>query len=239
MFGAVGSVCRGNNLLLDAAAAHDDLEALVIVDARTEIADPDLCAKVREALRDPDVALAGPVGARDVGPIAWWQGEVSSAPVVHRYYEHGGGEMDGYGWAPVGAPLGEVDALYGFAARAVAVGGPHAALRRGAEHRPRLRRRRLPAGARGRSQGRHGADLRAIHHRPLELIEDLEVWIEGHIDVAGSGTAAGPGARPTNPTGSAAPAAPRPSARRRGRWPTRARCGSTPRCSRSSARWRR
>ena len=192
VFGAVGSVCRGNNLLLDAAAAHDDLEALVIVDARTEIADPDLCAKVREALRDPDVALAGPVGARDVETIAWWQGEVSSAPVVHRYYEHGGGEMDGYGWAPVGAPLGEVDALYGF----LLVLSPWAvrtlrfdeALSTGHGYDVDVC---LQARAAGRKVVT--ADLRAVHHRPLELIEDLEVWIEGHIDVAGKWDGRWPG----------------------------------------------
>ena len=39
---------------------------------------------------------------------------MSSAPLVHRYYEHGGGELDGYGWARPTAPLGEVDALDGF-----------------------------------------------------------------------------------------------------------------------------
>jgi hypothetical protein len=27
-------------------------------------------------------------------------------------------------------------------------------------------------------------DLRTIHHRSLELIEDLELWVEGHVDVA-------------------------------------------------------
>jgi hypothetical protein len=37
------------------------------------------------------------------------------------------------------------------------------------------------------------ADLRAIHHRPLELIEDLDVWIEGHIDVAGKWDGRWPG----------------------------------------------
>jgi hypothetical protein len=183
VFGAVGNVCRGNNLLLDAAAAHEDLEALVIVDARTEIADPGFCAKVREALRDPEVALAGPVGARHVSTIAWWQGEVSSAPLVHRYYEHGGGEMDGYGWARAAAPLGEVDALSGF----LLVLSPWAvrelrfdeSLSTGHGHD-------VDVCLQARAAGRRvvTADLRAIHHRPLELIEDLEVWIEGHIDVA-------------------------------------------------------
>ena len=60
------------------------------------------------------MAVAGAVGARGVRTLAWWDGEVSAAPVVHRYYEHGGGEMDGYGWARPTLPLGEVDAVDGF-----------------------------------------------------------------------------------------------------------------------------
>ena len=60
------NVCRSNNLLLDAAAAHEDLEALVIVDARHGDRRRRLLRAVREALRDPEVALAGPVGARGV-----------------------------------------------------------------------------------------------------------------------------------------------------------------------------
>jgi hypothetical protein len=192
VFGAVGSVCRGNNLLLDVAATHEDLEALVIVDARTEIADPMFCARLRETLRDPEVALAGPVGARGVSTIAWWQGEVSSAPVVHRYYEHAGGERDGYAWAQPVAPLGEVDALYGF----LLVLSPWAvrtlrfdeSLSTGHGHDVDFC---LQARAAGRKVVT--ADLRAVHHRPLELIEDIELWIEGHIDVAEKWDARWPG----------------------------------------------
>jgi hypothetical protein len=183
VFGAVGSVCRGNNLLLDIAATHEDLEALVIVDARTEIADPAFCATVRDTLRDPDVALAGPVGARRVSSIAWWQGEVSSAPVVHRYYEHGGGERDGYGWAPPVAPLGEVDALSGF----LLVLSPWAvrtlrfdeSLSTGHGHDVDVC---LQARAAGRKVVTTG--LRTVHHRQLEMIADIELWVEGHIDAA-------------------------------------------------------
>ena len=73
--------------------AHDDLEALVLVHPHTEITDPDFCAKVSAALRDPEVAVVGSSGASGVRTIAWWEGEVSCGPVVHRYDEHGGGEM--------------------------------------------------------------------------------------------------------------------------------------------------
>jgi hypothetical protein len=181
---AVGSICRGYNLLLDTVAARDDeLEVLVIADARAEIADRDFCAKVREALRDPDVAVAGAVGARDVRTLAWWEGEVSGAPVVHRYYEHGGGEMDGYGWARPTAPLGEVDAVDGF----LLVLSPWAVRS--------VRFDETLATGHGfdidyclqvRAAGRKvvTADLRAIHHRTLELVSDDEAWVEGHIRLA-------------------------------------------------------
>jgi hypothetical protein len=182
-FAAVGSVCRGYNLLLETAAAHDDLEALVLVDPRAEIADGDFCAKVRDVLRDPDVAVAGPVGARNVRTIAWWEGDVSCAPVVHRYHEHGGGEMAGYAWARPGAPLGEVDSLDGFllalspwAVRTVRF---NESLSTGHGYD-------LDYCLQVRKAGRKvvTADLRAIHHRTLELLPDAEVWVEGHIKVA-------------------------------------------------------
>jgi hypothetical protein len=180
---SVGSVCRGANLLLDTVAARDDLEALVIVDTRAEIADDAFCAKVREALRVPDVALAGPVGARDVRTIAWWEGVVSSAPVVHRYHEHGGGEMAGYGWARPAAPLGEVDSLDGF----LLVLSPWAVRSiRFDESLSTGHGYDLDYCLRVRAAGRKvvTADLRAIHHRPLALLSDTDLWVEGHIDVA-------------------------------------------------------
>ncbi len=182
-FSAVGTVCRGYNLLLDVAAGRDDLEALVLLDPRAEIADPDFCARAREALRDPDVAVAGAVGARDVRTLAWWEGDVSGAPVVHRYYEHGSGEMDGYGWARATAPLGEVDAVDGF----LLVLSPWAVRS--------VRFDETLATGHGfdvdyclqvREAGRKvvTADLRAIHHRTLELVSDDEAWVEGHIRLA-------------------------------------------------------
>jgi hypothetical protein len=183
VFSAVGSVCRSYNLLLDAVAARDDLEALVIVEARAEIADAQFCANAREALRDPGVALAGPIGARDVRTVAWWEGEVSSAPLVHRYYEHGGGERDGYGWAPPRAPLGEVDALDGF----LLVLSPWAvrslrfdeSLHTGIGYDLDLCLQARAAGRRVVTAG-----LSVIHHRSLELVPENEIWVEGHIQLA-------------------------------------------------------
>ena len=129
---ATRSVCRSYNLLLDQAARHDDLEALVIVEEDAEIADLGFCSKVREALADPDVAVVGCVGAADVGALAWWEGAVSCGQVVHRYPEYGGGELDAFAWARTSTPPAEVDAVAGLAARALAVGSALAALRRGA-----------------------------------------------------------------------------------------------------------
>jgi hypothetical protein len=194
---AVGSICRGYNLLLDTvAAAHgDELEALVIADARTEIADRELCAKVRAALRDPDVAVAGAVGARGLRTLAWWEGEVSAAPVVHRYYEHGGGELEGYGWARPTLPLGEVDAVDGF----LLVLSPWAVRT--------IRFDETLATGHGfdvdyclqvREAGRKvvTADLRTIHHRTLELVSDREAWVEEHIRFADKWDGRWPGREP-------------------------------------------
>jgi hypothetical protein len=182
-FTAVGTVCRGYNLLLDVAAGRDDLEALVLLDPRAEIADPAFCATVRDALGDPAVAVAGPVGARNVSTIAWWEGDVSCAQVVHRYHEHGGGEMAGYAWARPSAPLGEVDSVDGF----VLVMSPWAVRTlRFDESLVMGHGYDLDYCLQARAAGRKvvTADLRAIHHRTLELLPDADVWVEGHIKLA-------------------------------------------------------
>jgi len=194
---AVGSICRGYNLLLDTvAAAHgDELEALVIADSRTEIADRDFCAKVRAALSDRGVAVAGAVGARDVRTLAWWDGEVSAAPLVHRYYEHGGGEMDGYGWARPTVPLGKVDAVDGF----LLVLSPWAVRNvRFDESLTTGLGFDLDYCLQVREAGRKvvTADLRANHHRTLELVSDFEIWVEGHIDLAEKWDGRWPGREP-------------------------------------------
>src|SRR5207302_8027373 len=61
---AVEPIGRTYNLILGAAAALEYLEALVLVHPHTEVADPLFCAKVREALSDPEVGLIGCAGAR-------------------------------------------------------------------------------------------------------------------------------------------------------------------------------
>ena len=89
-----GSLFRNYNLLLDKAAELEDLEALVLVHQDAELADADFAARVREALKDPEVAIVGCAGAVGVRSIAWWQGAVTWAAMTHRYREHGGGDFE-------------------------------------------------------------------------------------------------------------------------------------------------
>ena len=115
---SIGSIFESYNALLDQAAERDDLEALVLVHQDAEIVDADFCAHVREALADPEVGVVGCVGAIGVRSIAWWEGSVSLASFVHRYDEHGGGDLPAFSWAwdeaPPYARIGEVDTLDGF-----------------------------------------------------------------------------------------------------------------------------
>ena len=101
---SAGSVFRNYNLLLDKAAAHDDLEALVLLHQDVEIADADFAAKVRKALADPDVAIVGCAGAVGSRSIAWWQGAMTWASMTHRYPEYGGGEFPAISWHPDAVP---------------------------------------------------------------------------------------------------------------------------------------
>ena len=90
---ASGSIFRSYNLILEKAAAFEDLEALVLVHQDAEILDPDFCAKLREALGDPQVGVVGCVGATGVRGIAWWEGSVSWGASAYRYGEAGGGAL--------------------------------------------------------------------------------------------------------------------------------------------------
>jgi hypothetical protein len=184
-FAAVGPLARTYNLLLDAAAAREDLEALVLVDAQVEIADPRFCEKVREALRDPVVGVAGCAGANGVRSIAWWEGAVSAAPVLHRFEEHGGGEVPAFGYADPAAAGIEVETVEGFllvlSAWAVRNVRFDESLRLNYGFDLDYCRQVRRAGRTVRT-----ADLRVIHHHSLELIGDPEIhlWMEAHTRVA-------------------------------------------------------
>ena len=180
---AVDSVARTNNLILDAARREPALEALVLLHPNAEIADPHLCAKVRAALADPEVAVVGCLGARPAPTIAWWEGQLTGGPVVHRYSDFGGGELEAFGWAPRAAPPAEVDAVdpwlmvlsrwaienLRFDEELVLGHGVEVDLCRAA-----------------RAAGRKVvvADVAIVEHRAVELVSDLELWVEGHISVA-------------------------------------------------------
>jgi hypothetical protein len=192
---ATSSICRNYNLLLDRAAAHADLEALVIVDEDTEIADRELCAKLRRVLSDPDVAVVGCAGATGVAGPAWWEGAVVRGDVRHRYPEYGGGELDAFAWARATSPPAEVDAVGGFLLAlspwAVRTLRFDEALHLGIGFDVDLC-------ARVREAGRKVvvADLRAILHRSIELVEEPDAWTEAHIRLAEKWDGRLPGAPP-------------------------------------------
>jgi hypothetical protein len=70
-----GGIQGPYNAILDEASGLADLEAVVLVHEDTEIDDPALMAKIRNAFADPCIAVIGPIGARAVRSIAWWEGE--------------------------------------------------------------------------------------------------------------------------------------------------------------------
>jgi hypothetical protein len=183
IYAAVGSVARTANLLLEAAARLADLEALVLVDPRAEITDPAFCARVREALRDPDVGLAGALGAAGARGPAWWDGDVSGAPVLHRFEEHGGGVLGAYAWTRPAPPPRDVETVDGrllaLSAWAVRTIRFDEALRRDYGVEADYCRQVRAAGRRVRT-----ADLRHTQHRSLELVEDVPRWLEAHVQLA-------------------------------------------------------
>jgi hypothetical protein len=181
------SIFRSYNALLDRAAEQAELEALVLVHQDAEILDADVCAKVREALRDPDVGVIGCVGALDVRSIAWWEGSVALASFVHRYDEHGGGDLAAFSFtwadAPPYARTGEVDTVDGFL---LALSPWVVRNVRFDESLGRLHGYDFDFCLQVRDAGRKvvTADIRAIHHHSLELVSEPEEWVEAHMRVA-------------------------------------------------------
>ena len=181
------SIFRSYNQLLDRAAAFDDLEAMVIVHQDTEIFDPDFCAKARRALTDPEVGLVGCVGAVGVRSIAWWEGSVALASFIHRYPEHGGGDLPSFAWdwadAPPYARTGEVDTLDGF----LLVISPWVVRNiRFDETLGHFHGYDFDFCLQVREAGRKvvTTDIRAIHHHSLDLVNEPEEWMAAHVRVA-------------------------------------------------------
>ena len=184
---SAGSLFRNYNLLLDRAAARDDLEALVVVHQDAEIVDTDFCEKLRGALSDPEVAIVGCAGAVGVRGIAWWEGAVTWASFTHRYRELGGGEFPSLSWTTGPVPsflrTGEVDTIDGF----VMAISPWAVRNlRFDESLGKLHGYDFDFCMQARAAGRKVVtqDLRVVHHHSLELIDNPEAWIEAYIRVA-------------------------------------------------------
>jgi hypothetical protein len=182
-FASVEPTGRTYNLILDAAQSRDDLEGLALVHPHTEIVDPDFCAKARRALSDPDVGVAGCAGATDVRSIAWWEGSVVCAPITQSYGEYGGGELPGFSWADSAPPPGEVESLDGQ----LLILSPWVVRNLRFDESLFLNHGfDVDFSLQVRAAGRKlmVTDLRAIHHRSLELVPDLGIWTEAHIRVA-------------------------------------------------------
>jgi Glycosyltransferase like family len=184
---SIGPIFASYNRVLEQAAAYDDLEALVLLHQDTEIVDPRFCAAVREALADPNVGVVGCVGAVDVRSIAWWEGSVSQASFVHRYAEHGGGDLPGFSWdwthAPPYARPGEVDTIDGF----LMVLSPWVVRNiRFDESLGQLHGYDLDFCLQVREAGRRvlTADVRAVHTHLLTPFSDPEEWVRAHVAVA-------------------------------------------------------
>jgi hypothetical protein len=193
---SVGSVFASYNALLDEAVQREDLEALVIVHQDAEIVDHDFCVRARRALSDPQVGVVGCVGAIDVRSIAWWEGSVTLASFVHRYEDHGGGDLPAFSWvwdeAPPYARIGEVDTLDGF----LLVLSPWAVRNlRFDESLGEFHGYDFDFCLQVRAAGRKviTADFRAIHNHALEPFSDPEPWITAHIKVAEKWTGRVPG----------------------------------------------
>ena len=184
---AVGSIFASYNALIERAAAFEDLEALVLIHQDTEIVDHDFCTRARKALSDPDVGLVGCVGAVGVRSIAWWEGSVSAASFVHRYEDHGGGELPAFSWAwgdaPPYARTGDVDTLDGF----LLVLSPWVVQNiRFDESLGQFHGYDLDFCLQVRAAGKKviTTEFRAIHHHALEPFSEPEPWIEAHVRIA-------------------------------------------------------
>jgi hypothetical protein len=184
---AAGSIAESYNALLDAARELAGLEALVLVHQDAELVDEDFCAIARRALAVPEVGVIGCVGAVDVRSIAWWEGSVTLANFVNRYEEYGGGDLPAFSWdredRPPHAEVGDVDSLDGFALVFTPWAIEHV---RFDEQLTRFHGYDLDYCLQVREAGRRvmTADFRAIHHRSLEMVPDVEDWVEAHGRVA-------------------------------------------------------
>lgn len=119
VFEVRGSDClfRAYNEILERAAADARIDTLVLVHEDNTIQDPRFEAKVRDALADPDVAIAGAIGAVGIGGIDWWVHErlVGSAKLRSPVpFPPWGPPLIGEGTMVGPGGSGEVDMVDGF-----------------------------------------------------------------------------------------------------------------------------
>jgi hypothetical protein len=184
---AAGSVARSYNLILDRAVTNAGLEGVVLVHQDAEIADRDLCRKLRAAFADQEVGVVGCVGAVGTSTMAWWEGSVTWEQFVRSYPDLDGVEIPRLSWngetLPPHAPLGEVDTLDGF----LLALSPWAARNlRFDESLDATHGYDFDICLQARAAGRKvlAIDIRAKHHHSLNLVTDPEAWSEAHMRVA-------------------------------------------------------
>ncbi len=180
---SAGSIARSYNLMCDLASAHADLEALVLVHQDAEIIDDALCAKVRKALADERVGVAGCAGATGASTIAWWEGTLIAGGGRVRYGIAGGGDLAASDWPGPVADGPEAETLDGY----LLALSPWA-----------VRNLRFDEGLgqlyghdhdichQARAAGRAVVvtDIAVAHHHSLDLVVDTEPWIAAHVRTA-------------------------------------------------------
>lgn len=183
-YATVEPVGRTYNLILDAAAARSELEALVLVHSHTEILDSGFCARVRTALRDPGVGILGSAGATGVRSIAWWEGDVVAGDVTQHYGEYGEGKLPAFSWTDRRPPPAEVETVDG---QLLVLSPAVVRSLRFDESLIHSHGFDLDFCLQARAAGHRVvvADLPVVHHRSVELVPNIEAWVEAHLRVAG------------------------------------------------------
>jgi hypothetical protein len=90
------------NRALDWAAQQPDLSALVLLHPDMEILAADFEAKAAEAISQPEVMVAGVIGAAGVWSQRWWEGNIRHGSVHHNsedvppgvYFDHESADVD-------------------------------------------------------------------------------------------------------------------------------------------------
>jgi hypothetical protein len=199
-FVSAGSLFRSYNIILERVNQMESVEAVVLLHQDSEITDPDFCAKLRESLADPDVAIVGAAGAVGVRSLAWWEGSPTWGSFTHRYREFGGGEIPAMSWDPENtepwAQTGEVDSIDGFVIglspwgiRELRFDEALGSKLHGYDYDLCLQARE--AGKKVVTQ-----NLRVIHHHSLDLLGDAQGWIDAHVKLADKWEGRFPGVGP-------------------------------------------